>query len=189
MAKAAYNYPPEATLRDAARSVLLAAFCQMMANAEGTRAGLEKRNPTIEDIEFLHDMRVGSRRLRAALAVFGKVFSEQDFRNWDKAVGEITDALGAVRDLDVQIEEFRALQTRLPENEAYGVERLIESRLKERDRQRKKLITTLDKMEKDRFGKRFAKALDRATLDPEQIGKASQTLKSQVSNKGEQIRG
>lgn len=154
MAKAAYDFPGDIAFKDAARRVLLAQFRKMMANAPGTRAG--------DDIEALHDMRVGSRRLRAALSIFAKVFPKDEYRALDKQIGDITDALGLVRDLDVQLDYLRNLRNSLPENEAYGIGRLIERRTGRRDKERKALVKALDRLERDRFERRFKKALDRA---------------------------
>nr|CAA9272692.1 Adenylate cyclase [uncultured Armatimonadetes bacterium] len=161
MAKATYDFPADIAFRDAARRILLLQFHKMMDNAPGTRAG--------EDIEALHDMRVGSRRLRAALSVFAKVFPKDEYRMLDKQIGDITDALGAVRDLDVQLDYLRNYRNSLPENEAYGITRLIERRGGLRDSERKKLVKALDRLEKEKFSGRFRKALDKAvpgTNDP-----------------------
>src|SRR5678815_2271392 len=110
MAKATYEFSADIAFRDAARTVLMAGYRKMMDNAPGTHAGLKEKHPTPEGIEALHDMRVGSRRIRAALAVFGKVFPKEVFRNLDRQIGSITDALGAVRDLDVQLDNLRTMQ-------------------------------------------------------------------------------
>jgi CHAD domain-containing protein len=158
MAKATYEFPADIALTDAARRVLLTQFNKMMDNAPGTRAG--------DEIEALHDMRVGSRRLRAALQVFAKVFPKNEFRQLDKQIGDITDALGEVRDLDVQIDYLRNYRNGLPENEAYGIGRLIERQNTLRDKRRKGLIKALDRLEKERFGRQFQKALDRAIPAP-----------------------
>lgn len=154
MAKAAYEFPADIAFRDAARLVLLSQFHKMMDNAEGTREGA--------DIEALHDMRVGSRRLRAALSVFAKVFSKEEYRALDKQIGDITDALGAVRDLDVQLDYLLRYQSTVPENEAYGIGRLILRQQKRRDRERKALVRALDTLEEEKFSRRFLKALDKA---------------------------
>lgn len=154
MARSTYDFPADIAFKDAARHTLLVQFRKMMDNAPGTREG--------SDIEALHDMRVGSRRLRAALSVFAKVFSKDEFRALDKQIGDITDALGAVRDLDVQLDYLRNLHNGLPENEAYGIGRLITRQSGKRDKERKALIKALDTLEKERFERRFAKALNRA---------------------------
>ncbi len=80
----------------------------------------------------------------------------------DKQIGDITDALGAVRDLDVQLDYLRGVRDPLPPNEAYGLTRLIERQNKRRDKERKKLVKALDRLQKDGFAQRFMKVLDKA---------------------------
>ncbi len=162
MAKAAYDLPADVSFQDAACRVLITSFRMMQENTAGTKAGTVHREPTPEEIEALHDMRVGSRRLRAALSVFGSLFPRDEFRTMERQVGDITDALGAVRDLDVHLDVLRRLQEKLPENEAYGIGRLIARQTKQRDKERKKLLQTLERLEKERFERRFMKALQRA---------------------------
>jgi CHAD domain-containing protein len=77
--------------------------------AERLLASLESLTSEIEgvkdenDIEFVHRMRVASRRLRSALGLFGECFDEEDVRKWNRAVRSVTRDLGEARDLDVQI--------------------------------------------------------------------------------------
>ena len=56
-----------------------------------------------EDIEYIHRMRVASRRLRAALPLFFPCFPEKQYTRWMKELTKITRALGDARDADVQI--------------------------------------------------------------------------------------
>ena len=56
-----------------------------------------------EDIEYIHRMRVASRRLRAALPLFEKCFTGKQYSRWMEEITGITRALGAARDIDVQI--------------------------------------------------------------------------------------
>jgi CHAD domain-containing protein len=78
-----------------------------------------------EDIERVHDMRVASRRLRAALEVFGPCFDRDDHKALLREVKQLADALGARRDPDVQIAALNKLRKELaPENHA-GVDLLI----------------------------------------------------------------
>lgn len=162
MAKATYEYLADISFREAARAALDGGFRKMMKNASGTRSGALSTEPNAEEVEALHDMRVGSRRLRAALALFAGVFSRTEFREMDKEIGAITDALGAVRDLDVQLDSLRTLQASVPPNEAYGISRLVERQTGQRDLERKALQVALDRLEKSRFERRFQKSLDRA---------------------------
>jgi len=54
----------------------------------------------------VHDARVATRRLRAALVLFG---DDKSVRRADKVVSDLQDALGEVRDLHVQLDAFAAM--------------------------------------------------------------------------------
>jgi CHAD domain-containing protein len=57
----------------------------------------------LDDVEHVHDMRVATRRLRAALEVFEACFPRKRWRKALKRVKELADALGERRDRDVEI--------------------------------------------------------------------------------------
>lgn len=57
-----------------------------------------------DDIEDIHDVRVASRRIRAALVVFNGHFPPKSIKAWDKSITAITKVFGRTRDLDVQID-------------------------------------------------------------------------------------
>ncbi len=59
------------------------------------------RNST--DIEYIHRMRVATRRLRSALPLFIACFPQKKATRWIKHFKRITQALGNARDTDVQI--------------------------------------------------------------------------------------
>jgi triphosphatase len=88
------------TLGDLAFAVLRRQLTVLRAKEPGTRLG--------EDPEELHDMRVATRRLRAALSLFEAVLPvrAQVFR---VELGWLARLLGAVRDLDVQLEGLAAM--------------------------------------------------------------------------------
>jgi CHAD domain-containing protein len=56
-----------------------------------------------QDIEYIHRMRVASRRLRAALPLFEACFPDKQYMKWMQEITKITRALGDARDADVQI--------------------------------------------------------------------------------------
>ena len=58
----------------------------------------------IGDIERVHDMRVATRRLRAAMEIFEPCFPAKRWREALKRVKALADALGERRDRDVAIE-------------------------------------------------------------------------------------
>ena len=55
----------------------------------------------LTDIERVHDMRVATRRLRAALEIFAVCFPRREHRRLLKEVKSLADALGERRDRDV----------------------------------------------------------------------------------------
>ncbi len=61
------------------------------------------------DVEPVHDMRVATRRLRAALEVFEPCFPRKRHRKALRQVKALADALGMRRDLDVEIELLEGL--------------------------------------------------------------------------------
>jgi CHAD domain-containing protein len=65
-----------------------------------------------EDIEYIHRMRVASRRLRAALPLFQSCFLKKQYAKWTEEIKEITRALGEARDCDVQIAYLTKYQKR-----------------------------------------------------------------------------
>lgn len=65
------------------------------AEAGGVREGA--------DIEYIHRMRVATRRLRAALPLFADCYTKVEYRRWLSSIKAITQALGEARDADVQI--------------------------------------------------------------------------------------
>ena len=72
----------------------------MAAEVEGVRVAA--------DIEYVHRMRVATRRMRTALALFSGCFPKQDYKKIQKDVRKVTRALGEARDLDVQLEVIEA---------------------------------------------------------------------------------
>ena len=78
------------------------------------------------DIERVHDMRVATRRLRAALEVFRDAFPTDAFKPVLRDVKRLADALGERRDPDVQIEHFSGLRDELPPADRPGVELLLD---------------------------------------------------------------
>jgi CHAD domain-containing protein len=79
------------------------------------------------DIERVHDMRVATRRLRAALEVFAPCFPKKAHRAALREVKELADALGERRDRDVAIDALEDFAGRLEGGDRDGVESLIGS--------------------------------------------------------------
>jgi CHAD domain-containing protein len=80
----------------------------------------------ISDIERVHDMRVATRRLRAALEVFEPCFPRKRYKAALRDIKALADALGERRDRDVTIAELERVAAGLAAADRPGVESLIE---------------------------------------------------------------
>ena len=71
----------------------------------------------LDDIERVHDMRVATRRLRAAIEVFAPCFPRKRHRAALKQVKALADALGERRDRDVAIEPLEGFAAEMASGE------------------------------------------------------------------------
>lgn len=140
---------PDETLEICARQIIVNYFQQMMSYKEGAKVG--------NDIEFVHEMRVTSRRLRAAMDNFVDCFPEKAFNKHYKKIKSITRTLGAVRDLDVLIARFEKELDALSEVEQVDIRRFIENLQQEREEARKPMLTLFVKLEETGFETDFLK--------------------------------
>jgi CHAD domain-containing protein len=85
-------------------------------------------------VERVHDMRVATRRLRAALEIFAACFPRKRHRKALKKVKALADALGARRDLDVEIELLQGLGDQVAAGDGEALAALIEE-LRSRQKQ------------------------------------------------------
>jgi CHAD domain-containing protein len=138
---------PEDSLAEAGRKIFCYHFAEMLSHEEGTRSG--------EDIEDLHDMRVATRRMRAAFDLFQESFDPKVARPLLKRLKSTGRALGAVRDMDVFVENARKYASSLPEADRDGLAPLIAEWLQERELHRREMIVHLDSRDYQRFKRRF----------------------------------
>ena len=80
----------------------------------------------IEDIERVHDMRVATRRLRAALEVFEPCFPKKRFKATLREVKALADALGERRDRDVTIDALGEFADAISLADRPGVQSLVD---------------------------------------------------------------
>ncbi|MGE0229908.1 MAG: CHAD domain-containing protein [Dehalococcoidia bacterium] len=125
-------------------------WAALLRREPGTRLG--------EDIEELHQMRVATRRLRAAMSAFAPVLPEElhslrDELRWLAA------ALGAVRDLDVQLEALEHVRREAGWDEGNAIGPLIDLVEESRREARRLLLATLDSPAYDSLVQRLSDAL------------------------------
>jgi len=85
---------------DASFRLLACKYLRKQTNALLKQIGGIRKN---EDIECVHQARVASRRIDAALTMFDICFSSKKVRRWRRAVRRLIEGLGAARNRDVQI--------------------------------------------------------------------------------------
>jgi CHAD domain-containing protein len=123
------------SLGEVAAAVLRVHLAAFLDHEPGTRLG--------DDSEDLHDMRVASRRLRAAMSLFADVLPVRTARLREE-VGWAAEALGAVRDLDVQLEQSAEWEARASEAERPSLKALAALLEDQRREARSRLLEALD---------------------------------------------
>lgn len=140
---------PDDPLSEAGRKVMHLHFQSMVNNEAGTRQGV--------DIEALHDMRVATRRLRAAFEVFGEAFEPKVLKKHLKGLRATGRALGRVRDLDVFMEKAGKYLNGLPQEQKSGLDPLLANWESQRVAARDEMLVFLNSKEYQVFKKDFNK--------------------------------
>jgi triphosphatase len=133
---------PSSTVGDLSYAVVRRNMTAMLVHEPGTRLG--------ENPEELHDMRVATRRMRAAISLFEDVLPVR-FRSLRDELGWIARELGAVRDLDVTLERLSEWADEIASGDRSdlpGVVSLLES---QRDEARAQLLSALDSARYERL--------------------------------------
>ena len=157
---------PSDPMSTAGRITLRLHFARMLAHEAGARRG--------EDIEELHDMRVATRRMRAAFRIFGPYFPPKAIRPHLKGLKQTGRALGAVRDLDVFQEKATMYLDTLPADQASALDGLLANWRQERNAARERMIAYLDSQAYSDFVEcfaRFLSAQDTGAAVPVLVGK------------------
>jgi triphosphatase len=141
----------EATLSagEVAFAILRRHFAAMLAHEPGVRLG--------EDPEELHDMRVATRRLRAALKLYSSDFLPKRSERYERDLRWVAGALGEVRDLDVHLQRLSEESSRngevLEEVDTLLGERRVEAR--------RRMLNALDSNRYERLVASFSGTLRR----------------------------
>ena len=134
-------------MAEAVRKILRSQFQVMVDSEAGSRKG--------KNIDAVHDMRVATRRMRAAFRLFGSYFRPAAIGGFQKDLRKIGRALGAVRDLDVFNREAQIYLETLSKDRKDGLEPLFGQWERERRQARKTLIALLDSKRYQRFAADF----------------------------------
>jgi triphosphatase len=132
---------PASSVGDVAYAVLRRNLELMLVHEPGTRLG--------ENSEDLHDMRVATRRMRAALSLFKEALPVRAQHVRDE-IGWLGRELGAVRDLDVQLERLEKLRD-VPDEDRSALEGLVQLLREQRRDARTKLLSSLESSRYERL--------------------------------------
>jgi CHAD domain-containing protein len=116
---------------EVAFAILRRHFATMLAHEPGVRLG--------EDPEDLHDMRVATRRLRAALKLYADVLPRRAER-YERDLRWVAEALGEVRDLDVHLARLAGEASRSGE----ALEEVVSVLERERVEAERRMLEVLD---------------------------------------------
>lgn len=141
---------PTLTLGEVAYAVMRCQFVKFLRHEPGVRLG--------EDPEEVHDMRVASRRLRAAIQAFEPALSEK-VRRFEPELKHFAAVLGEVRDLDVQLEQVEAWISAAPEEDREPLRELRGALESQRESAREKMLAELDSRRYERLVDTLSRAL------------------------------
>ena len=127
---------------EVAFTILRRHFATMLAHEPGVRLG--------EDPEELHDMRVATRRLRAALKLYKEVLPKRAER-YERDLRFFAGALGDVRDLDVHLERLAG----------ESLDEVVAALEERRSETRQRMLEALDSSRYERFVSEFSGTLRR----------------------------
>lgn len=125
-------------------SVLLKHLAALRQEVEGVHLA--------EDIEAIHRMRVASRRLRAAIPLFSDCLGKKKVGEWLRQIKGITQALGAARDTDVQLDLLRKVNAGVDQKRFQpGLRRLILRISQQRQGLQAAVQKALERLDKTNF--------------------------------------
>jgi CHAD domain-containing protein len=120
---------------------LLSQLHDLMKEIEGVRRA--------EDPEYVHRMRVASRRLRTRLAIFAQCLPDKKAERYSKMIRRLTKALGEARDTDVQMIFVQDFLTHIEgKRHQSGIKRLLLRLSQHRRKLQKQVLRVLDETEK-----------------------------------------
>ncbi len=144
-------------MAEVTRKIMHFQFQHMVFHEAGTQLG--------QDIEELHDMRVATRRMRAALQIFGGYLDKKEWTPFDKGLRRTGRALGEVRDLDVFWVKTKRYLDALPPERSNDLAALRAVWQTERDQAQENLLAYLDSGRYREFKDSFSEFLKPGSIN------------------------
>ncbi len=147
---------PDATFREAAASAVEVRADEVFS--------FRDRALDTGDIEGVHDMRVATRRLRAAMEIFAPCFPKQQHRRALREVKELADVLGERRDPDVMIDGLEGVAKKLGPADRSGIRHLERTLREEQGDANVRLAALLERIDRTRLRERLVALAAEARL-------------------------
>ncbi len=138
----------EDSLSEDVRRLMRRYFQKMLEQERGVRADT--------DIEFVHDMRVATRRLRALFPLVEEVAPVKPVQACRRGTRKIARVLGSVRDGDVFLKQITTAMQDMPEAQREGMQPLTDALRQDRAAAFTRLIEVLDSAVYAAFKRDFA---------------------------------
>lgn len=138
---------PDQPLNICLLKILRTRFNEMISFEEGTLIG--------KDIEYLHDMRVASRRVQAMMKVFRGAFPKKKYKIEYEKIRTLIRSLGVVRDYDVFIDKIEKYKKELKNHDNRALELLIHKKKTQREEKRKIMVQTINTLNKSGYKESF----------------------------------
>jgi CHAD domain-containing protein len=146
-AKKIPNFNPDLGLDKCLPKILNTRLNEMLSYEKGTIEG--------KNIEFLHNMRVSSRRLQAVLKAFRKFYPQNKFKKEYGQLRSLIRALGIVRHYDVFIDLLEKYNDTLEPKLKSSMEFLIIQQKSHRTQKRIELVNMVKLLKRSRFNENF----------------------------------
>ncbi len=143
--------PPQ--LCEYAAAVTSERLDRMLSHIDGVRKG--------DAPEPVHQMRVWSRRSRAALEIFKVCFPGREFTELEREVKAAADALGEARDLDVMIMNLRARAEKLPVSHRTGIKAFVDRLQEQREALQMAVAAAVTNLESHNLAEQFRSLTDK----------------------------
>ncbi len=155
------DIPPTPSLNEYAYLMLKQRLMRMLSHCEGVREGITT--------EPIHQMRVWSRRTRAALELLQTCNNGSMLQEMEREIKRVANALGEARDLDVMIEKMGKMGESLPEHQRPGVQLFVRTLASDRSLCQSAVDRAVSQLQKADLGAMFESIIAQPE-QPEAVG-------------------
>lgn len=143
------NFNPDLDLDRCLPKILNTRFNEMLSYESGTIEG--------KDIEYLHNMRVSSRRVQAVLKAFREYYHPKRYKKEYSMLQSLIKALGIVRHYDVFISMLEKYRDSVKGRDTDAINLLIIRQKALHSQNKKNLLNTMKLLNRKRFKDTFRK--------------------------------